>query len=78
LLVSWKVCHIKIWDLVNVSKLSQGAEEIVSGHCSMALEERQPEHLGVLGAEVLADSSCQVIVHDIFEIDLIQVIGPWM
>ena len=44
----------------------------------MTLEEREPEDLGVLGAEVVADLLSKVVIHDVFEIDFVKIVGPWV
>ena len=42
----------------------------------MTLEEREPENLGILGAEVVTYLLSQVVIHDVFKIDLIKIVGP--
>jgi len=61
-----------------VANLTEGAEEVIGTHSSLALEEREPEDLSVNGFKRRTNFTGQIIVHDVFEIDFVEVIGPWM
>ena len=34
--------------------------------------------MGILSAEMLAHLRGEVVIHDIFEIDLVEIVGPWV
>ena len=77
-LVSWQVHVVKLWDLVEVSKLTEGAKEVISRDGSLALEEGEPEDLGVLSTEDGANFAGQIIVHDVLKVDLVEIVSPWV
>lgn len=61
-----------------MSKFTESTEKVISGNCSLALEEAQPEDLGVLNTEVFTDLFRQIIVHDVLEVHLVEVVSPWV
>lgn len=66
-------------ETVNLSKLPNGLKELISRARKLGLEEGEPEELGILAfLEDLADLSLQIGVNDIFHINLIKIVGPWM
>lgn len=76
ILVGGKILLIELRDLVDVAELTEGTEEVIGRDGQLALEESKPEDLSALGLELLADLVGEVIVHDIFEVDLIEIVGP--
>lgn len=65
-------------DLVEASHLSESAEEVISSDGSLTVEEGEPEDLGILGLQSGHNLLAQVIIHNIFEIDFVEVVGPWV
>lgn len=76
LLVGGLVHLEELGDLVHVGELSKGAEEVIGRDGGLALEEGEPEDLRVLSLEIFANLAGQVVVHDVLEIDLVEVVGP--
>lgn len=44
----------------------------------MTFEESKPEYLSVLSAKFVTNLLGKIVVHDILEIDLVEIIGPWV
>lgn len=78
LLVLGQVRSVEIRDLVQVSYFVKCVEEVVSTHSSLTLEEGEPEDLGVLSLKASAYLGGQVVVDNIFEVNFVEVVGPWM
>ena len=78
LLVLREVGIIELWDLVEAGNFSESSKEVISCNSCLAVEESKPENLSVLGLKVAHDFLSQVVVHDVFEINLVKIIGPWM
>lgn len=57
---------------------SQCLEEIISGDRWLAFKIGKPEYSGILMAQVFNNLIIDVVVDDIFEINLIKIICPWM
>ena len=76
LLVGKQVLLVVLGNLVELAELTDGSEEVISRDGSLALEEREPEDLGVLAGEGLHDLVGEVVVHDVLEINLVEVVGP--
>lgn len=55
---------------------AKSLEEIVSGDGGLALEVREPEDTGMEGAEAANHLVGDVVVDDVFEINLVQVVSP--
>ena len=77
-LVGGQVHLVELGNLVQVGQLTEGAKEVIGGNGGLALEEGEPEDLGVLGAEELAHLSSQVVVHDVLEVNFVEIVGPWV
>ena len=75
-LVGGQVLVVELGDLVHVAQLAEGAEEVIGGDGHLALEESKPEDLGALGLEGLADLVGEVIIHNVLEVDLVEIVGP--
>ena len=78
LLVGGQVLAVEVGDLVQVGELAEGAKEIVGRDGSLALEEGEPEYLSVLSAQMLAHFAGQVVVHDVLEVNFVEVVRPWV
>jgi len=78
LLVGWEVGIIELWDLVKAGNLTESSKEVISSDCSLTVEEGEPEDLSVLGLKAGHDLISQVVVHDVFEINFVEVISPWV
>lgn len=76
LLVSRKVSFVLATALGNFPCFTKGLEEIVSGDRSLALEVGEPEDAGMEGAEATNHLVGDVVVDDVFEINLVQVVSP--
>ena len=69
----------KVLNLVDLTELSDGLKELIGGTCLLWLEERQPEDLGVNTVlESFGNIGAQIVVDDIFEIDVVEFISPWV
>ena len=77
-MVLWKVSGIEIWNLVQICNFIKSVEEVISTNSGLTLEEGQPKDLGVLGLETGQDFGSEIVVNNIFEINFVKVIGPWM
>ena len=77
-LVVGKVLVIEVRNLVQVAEFAEGAKEVISRDGGLALEAGEPEDLGILGSQMLAHFAGQIVVHDVLEIDFVQIIGPWV
>lgn len=77
-LVGRQTCSIELWDLVNVGNLSKGSKEVISRDSRLTLEETKPEDLSVLNTEVCAYLFSQVIVHNILEVNFVEIVCPWV
>ncbi len=77
-LVRGQVLVIELRDLVEISQLAEGAEEVIGGDGGLAFEECEPENLGTLSLEDVANFGGQIIVHDVLKVNLVQVVGPWV
>lgn len=55
---------------------TKGLEEIVSGDGGLALEVRKPENTGMDAAEAANHLVRDVVVDDVFEVNLVQVVSP--
>ena len=77
-LVGRQVLVVELGDLVHVAQLAEGTEEVIGRDGHLALEERKPEDLGALGLEGLADLVGEIIIHNVFEVDLVEIVGPWV
>ena len=78
ILVRGQVLVIELGDLVQVGKLAESSEEVIGRNGGLTLEESEPENLGALSLEDGANFGGQVVVHDVLEVDLVQVISPWV
>ena len=78
ILVGGKVRIVELRDFVEVSQLTEGSKEVISGHGSLTLKEGEPEDLSTLGRQALAYLLGQIVVHDVFEVDFVEVVGPWV
>lgn len=76
LLVGKQVLLVVFRDLVELAELTDGTKKVVGGDGSLALEESEPEDLGVLAGESLHDLVGEVVVHDVLEVDLVEIVGP--
>ena len=76
LLVRRQALQIKVGNLVQICDFAQGTEKVISTHGSLTLEECEPEDLSVLSLQMLAHLLAQVVVHNVLEIDLIEIVGP--
>ena len=76
LLIGGKTGGEELGHFVKVRQLAQCAEEVVSRHRCLALEETEPEDLGVLNPEVFANLSRKVVIHDVLEVHLVQIVSP--
>lgn len=76
LLVSWQGSSVERGNFVHVGELAQSTEKVVGRDCGLALEETQPENLGALDFEILADFGSEVVVHDVLKVHLVQIVGP--
>ena len=76
LLVSWQGGSVECGDFVHVGELSQSTEKVIGRDCGLAFEETQPENLGALDFEILADLGGEVVVHDVLEVHFVQIVGP--
>lgn len=76
LLIGRKGGRVELRHFVHVGEFSQSTEEVVSRDGSLTFEEAQPKYLGVLNSKVLADLLSEIIIHDVLEVDLVQVVGP--
>ena len=65
-------------NLVEVGELTKCSKEVVSGDSSLTFEESKPEYLSVLGAKFITNFLGKIVVHDVLEIDLVEIIGPWV
>ena len=67
------------WDAIDVAKLTDGLEELIGRARELGLEEGQPEDLGVDGGgEDAGDLSLKEVVYNIFEVNSVEIVGPWM
>lgn len=65
--------------LVDLTELSERLEEFVGCASFLGLEEGEPENLSVEASRQSCVDVCrQIVVHNIFEIDVVKFIGPWM
>jgi len=65
--------------LVDFTKLSNSLKEFISRACLLWLEESKPEHLGIeVGAKSCVDVLGKRVVDDVFEVNIIKLISPWM
>ena len=78
LLVLGQVCGVEVRDLVQVSYFVKSVEEVIGTHSSLTLEEGEPEDLGVLSLKAGAYLGGQVVVDNIFEVNFVEVVGPWV
>ena len=78
ILVGGQVLVVELRDLVHVAQLAEGTEEVIGRDGHLALEECEPEDLGGLGLEGLADLVGEIIIHNVLEVDLIKIVGPWV
>lgn len=69
----------EVLDLVDLTELSDGLEELIGSTSLLWLEEGKPEDLGVNAVfKGLDNITAQIVVDDIFEIDVIEFVSPWM
>jgi hypothetical protein len=61
-----------------VGNLSEGSKEVISRDSRLTLEETKPEDLSVLNTEVCAYLFGQVIVHNILEVNFVEIVSPWV
>ena len=78
ILVGGQVLVVELRDLVHVAQLAEGTEEVIGRDGHLALEERKPENLCALGLEGLADLVGEIIIHNVLEVDLVEIISPWV
>lgn len=72
------LCSVGL-NLVNFCQLSEILNELISSACFLRLEKAEPEDLGVdTRAQLLADLFGQIVVHDVLEIDRVELVGPWV
>ena len=77
-LVGRKVLLIELGNLVHVRELAEGTKEVISRDSCLTLEESEPEDLGVLGTKLSAHLCGQVVVHDVLEVDFVEIVSPWV
>ena len=66
-------------DLVDLTQLSDCLEELICGTGHLWLEECQPEDKCIhVALQLVSYFLSQTIVYNIFEINRVQFIGPWM
>lgn len=68
----------EVLNFVDFAELSDGLEELIGSTCLLWLEERQPEDLGFNTLKRFANITAQIVVDDIFEIDVVEFISPWV
>jgi hypothetical protein len=73
-----KLTGIVILHLIDLAQLAQAFEELISGSAFLTFEERKPEDLGVHVRQSSDDIIDQVVVHNVFEIDGVEFVGPWV
>ena len=78
LLVGGQVLVIVVRNLVHVGQLTEGTKEVISRNSSLTFEESEPKDLSALSFEDAANFGGQVVVHDVFEVDLVQIVSPWV
>jgi len=78
LLVGRQVLVIVVGNLVHVSQFTEGTKEVVSRNSSLTFEESEPKDLSTLSFEGAAHFGGQVVVHDVFEVNLVQIVSPWV
>jgi hypothetical protein len=65
--------------LVDLAKLSDGLEELICGACLLWLEEGEPEDLSIkTGAKSGVNLLGQAVVNDVFEVNVVKLVSPWM
>lgn len=57
-------------------QLAQCTEKVVCRHRCLTLEKTEPENLGILNPEVFANLSRKIVIHDVLEINLVQIVSP--
>ena len=66
-------------NLVHFCQLSKVLNELISSARLLRLEETEPEDLCVdTRAQLLADLLRQIVVHDVFEVYGVELVGPWV
>ena len=72
LVVSSKVLE----DIVHQAVFSECAEEFICRHCQLAFEVRKPKDLSLCARKRFANCLSLVLVKYVFEINLLEVVGP--
>ena len=72
------LAFIVFWELVHLTELSDSFEELISRRGLLTLEEGKPEDDGVGILKGGGDVCGQIVVNNIFEIDGVKLVGPWM
>lgn len=78
LLVLGNIFGIEVRDLVNLRDFTDCAKEIIARDSLERLEETKPEYLSGLSVKSVADLLGQVVVNDVFKVNLVKIIGPRM
>lgn len=68
----------KVGDFVHEAEFTESDEEFIRGNSTLRFEEGKPEDLGILSAELAAHFFCQVVVQNVFEVNIVEVISPRM
>jgi len=76
LLVLGNVILIEVRDLVDLADFTDGAKEVIARDSLERLEESKPEHLSSLSVKSIADLLSQVVVDNVFEVNLVEIISP--
>jgi len=65
-------------DFVDLTELSDGLKEFIRGACFLWFEECQPEDLSIAALELAANVFDQAVVDNVFEINRVKFVSPWV
>ena len=72
------ILGVEVLDLVHLAELSEDLKELISSTSLLRLEERKPENLNFRLGELSLNFAGEAIINDIFEIDRVKLISPWV
>jgi hypothetical protein len=79
LFILWLFSSPEGLHLVDLTKLSESFKELVRGASFLWLEERKPKNGSIKASTESCINICRkIVVDNIFEIDVIKFISPWM